>query len=696
VSRRLRGLSLRTKVAAACLVCVLVALAGTALVYRSLGVSAAAGARVAYVNQIIEAANQAMKAVVDAETAERGYLLSGNRGFLQTYTEGTEAVDAALGDLRRLTLVPQQRTRNDQIQTLFTRWKAEVAAPEIAARREAPPGLAQAAQRGYVLVLQMRETAGAYAAGRDPRLFTQWIAEASDLRNRLETLTVMEQSSTQVAALGRAYALADQGARFGPETPAAKLVEIGVQLDPIVSAIRTDAMGADERLRRLTGADSGQAIVDQIRAVNLAFVDTAQATLRANLVATQRTARDARIVATAVPLALVLLLIAAMVAATGVTASIHEVAEAAAALAGGDFSRRVRAGGTDELGAMARAYNAMADRMRAQSQEGSLLGQMSDLLQASLSIDEACGVIARTVPRLFPGCGGSIYLVSPSRDLLESAVSWGGGGGGGATAFALEDCWALRRGQPHYFGHDSTDARCRHLADAPAAASLCVSLMAQGDASGVLCLVDGATAPSPRVFSEDEIRLARTVADQVGLAIANLRLRDTLRHQSIRDPLTGLYNRRYLEETLDRELRRAERAGQSLGVLMFDIDLFKQFNDTFGHEAGDVMLREVGRLLRDRFRREDIVCRYGGEEFVIVLPSATLDETINRARELEDAVRWLDVRHRGRSLGAVTLSLGVAVFPDHGQTIESLLRAADAALYRAKQTGRARVEVAAS
>ncbi|HYM68233.1 MAG TPA: diguanylate cyclase, partial [bacterium] len=517
-----------------------------------------------------------------------------------------------------------QRARIDQIQALFTRWKAEVAAPEIAARRASPSGLAQAAQRAYVLVLQMRETAGAYAAGRDPGAFTQWIAEAADLRNRLDVLTVMEQSSTQVAAVGRAYALADQGARFGPGTPAARLVETGGQLDQIVSAIQADAQGADERLRQLTGAGTGLAIVDQIRAINLAFVDTSQANLRANLAATQRTARDARIVATAVPLALVLLLIAAMLASTGVTASIHEVAEAAAALAGGDFSRRVRAGGTDELGAMARAYNAMADRMRAQSQEAGLLGQMSDLLQASLSIDEACGVIARTVPRLFPGCGGSIYLASPSRDVLESVVSWGDGGGGGASAFALEDCWALRRGQPHYFGHDSTDARCRHLADAPAAASLCVPLMAQGDASGVLCLVDSAPAPLPRVFSEDEIRLARTVADQVGLAIANLRLRDTLRHQSIRDPLTGLYNRRYLEETLERELRRAERAGQSLGVLMFDIDLFKQFNDTFGHEAGDVMLREVGRLLRDRFRREDIVCRYGGEEFVIVLPTATL------------------------------------------------------------------------
>jgi len=695
VSRRLRGLSLRTKVAAACLVCVLVAVAGTAVVYRALGVSAAAGARVAYVSQIIEAANQVMKAVVDAETGERGYLLSGNRGFLQSYTGGTEAVDAALSDLRRLTLVPQQRARIDQIQTLFTRWKAEVAAPEIAARRASPLGLAQTAQRAYVLVLQMRETAGTYAVGQDPRVFTQWITAAADLRSRLEALTVMEQSSPQVAAVGRAYALADQGARFGPGTPAGRLVETGGQLDPIVSAIQADALGADERLRQLTGAGSGQAIVDQIRAINLAFVDTAQATLHANLAATQRTARDARIVATTVPLALVLLLIAAMVAATGVTASIHEVAAAAAALAGGDFSRRVRAGGTDELGAMARAYNAMADRMRAQSQEAGLLGQMSDLLQASLSIDEACGVIARTVPRLFAGCGGSISLVSPSRDLLESAASWGDGGGG-ATVFALEDCWALRRGQPHYFGHDSTDARCRHLADAPAAASLCVPLMAQGDASGVLCLVDGVIVPSPRVFSEDEIRLARTVADQVGLAVANLRLRDTLRHQSIRDPLTGLYNRRYLEETLDRELRRAERAGQSLGLLLFDIDLFKQFNDTFGHEAGDIMLREVGRLLRDRFRREDIVCRYGGEEFVIVLPSATLDETINRARELEGAVRWLDVRHRGRSLGSVTLSLGVAVFPDHGQTIETLLRAADAALYRAKQAGRARVEVAAS
>jgi diguanylate cyclase (GGDEF)-like protein len=192
------------------------------------------------------------------------------------------------------------------------------------------------------------------------------------------------------------------------------------------------------------------------------------------------------------------------------------------------------------------------------------------------------------------------------------------------------------------------------------------------------------------------VALARAAGDRAALAIANLRLRESLRAQSIRDPLTGVFNRRYLEETLEREIRRAERARHPVGLIMFDIDGFKRLNDTFGHEAGDAYLRELGTLLRERFRRDDVVCRYGGDEFVVVLPEATLDSTVDRARLLGEAVGKVSITHRGHALGTSTLSLGVAGFPSHGTTGESLLRAADSALYRAKQNGRARAEIASA
>ncbi len=182
-------------------------------------------------------------------------------------------------------------------------------------------------------------------------------------------------------------------------------------------------------------------------------------------------------------------------------------------------------------------------------------------------------------------------------------------------------------------------------------------------------------------------------AGQIALSLAKLRLRETLRLQSIRDPLTGLFNRRYMEESLARELRRAARNQRSLGAIMLDLDHFKRFNDTFDHEAGDALLRELGDFLRTRTRCEDIACRYGGEEFALILPEASVEVTRQRAERLRTEFKHLNVEHRGQSLGTVTLPLGIAVFPEHGTSVEDILWAADRALYRAKEEGRDRVVI---
>lgn len=187
----------------------------------------------------------------------------------------------------------------------------------------------------------------------------------------------------------------------------------------------------------------------------------------------------------------------------------------------------------------------------------------------------------------------------------------------------------------------------------------------------------------------------RVFTEQIVLALSNLKLRDSLRQQSIRDSLTGLFNRRYLEETLSLEIQRAKRNNSPFSVIMIDLDHFKRFNDTHGHEAGDVVLQTLGGFLKRHVRAGDIACRYGGEEFTLVLPSTTLELAQQRAEELSEGVRSLHIDFNGPSLGPFSLSAGVATFPNHGDGSEMILQAADMALYRAKNEGRDRVMVAA-
>jgi len=233
------------------------------------------------------------------------------------------------------------------------------------------------------------------------------------------------------------------------------------------------------------------------------------------------------------------------------------------------------------------------------------------------------------------------------------------------------------------------------------ASYVCIPLLAHDGVQGLLhlrCLPENESArsskPHQEWFSEVKQQLVRNVAQSVSLAIVNLKLRESLRQQSIRDPLTGMFNRRYMEESLGREIHRATRAQHPLGVIMLDIDHFKQFNDNFGHEAGDAVLRELGVFLRSHIRGEDIACRYGGEEFTLIMPDAPLKITKRRAEKLRQGVKQLRVAFNNQVLDTLTISVGLAMLPDQGSTGEAILRAADGALYEAKQTGRDRVVVA--
>lgn len=317
------------------------------------------------------------------------------------------------------------------------------------------------------------------------------------------------------------------------------------------------------------------------------------------------------------------------------------------------------------------------------------LNKMNYLLQACLTVEEAYTVIAQSVPPLFSDGSGGVFASAADRILLESIATWG-------TAlttqklFTPDECLALRRGRTCLVEDTGCGLFCKHLPASLPAEYLCVPMMAQGEALGVLYLSyakRGQLTPAKQ-------RLAAKVAEQSALALANLKMRETLQSQSIRDPLTDLFNRRYLETTLEREVCRTEREQQPLGIIMLDIDYFKRFNDTFGHTAGDTLLRELGKFLKGHIRAGDIACRYGGEEFMLILPAASLDVIQQRAEQLRKAVKCLKVQHYHQSLGSITLSLGVAVFPSHGLTAQEVIRAADAALYQAKAEGRDRVVTA--
>ncbi len=330
----------------------------------------------------------------------------------------------------------------------------------------------------------------------------------------------------------------------------------------------------------------------------------------------------------------------------------------------------------------------------------SRLSEMGELMQSCQAAAEAYQVVAQTLPKIFPMTVGAIYAIGPSGNVAESMTVWGGAMPG-ETVFGLEDCWALRRGRMHAVAQIEYGQRCAHVTASAISGYLCIPLVAQGEALGVLHLrtvnQESAAHRNPSLlFTDSGKRLATALAEQIALALANLRLRETLREQSIRDPLTGLFNRRYLEESLEREIRRAMRSQRSLSVLMIDLDHFKRFNDTFGHDAGDVLLRELGQLLQSNVRGSDIACRYGGEEFSLIMPDATLSTAQERAELIRKSAKSFDLKHAGQTLGAVTLSVGVAAFPENGDTPFLLTRAADQALYRAKAAGRDRVMLAES
>ncbi|USD37670.1 diguanylate cyclase [Ferrimonas sp. SCSIO 43195] len=323
----------------------------------------------------------------------------------------------------------------------------------------------------------------------------------------------------------------------------------------------------------------------------------------------------------------------------------------------------------------------------ARTRELTMLQRLGSLMSACTSVSGACHVLEPIASQLLPGTSGAIALLKVPKGKLELVASWGGPWGG-RDRFSADECWALLKGHAHLSREEGLEIHCEHYRD-DRSCQLCIPLLAQGEALGVLQL-----SFLDEALMLDSRPMAESLAEQVGLALANIRLRDNLRQQAIRDPLTGLFNRRHMIEFLENQLALSARQHAPLSILMLDIDHFKRFNDTFGHDAGDFVIKLVAEEIGNQVRKSDLVCRYGGEELVVICPDTEVMGAQELARKIIAAVAAMEYNHAGQSLGQVTLSAGVSCTQGAKMTIEALMKDADDALYKAKQGGRNRVELA--
>jgi diguanylate cyclase (GGDEF)-like protein/PAS domain S-box-containing protein len=325
--------------------------------------------------------------------------------------------------------------------------------------------------------------------------------------------------------------------------------------------------------------------------------------------------------------------------------------------------------------------------LRRRDEEMKSLIRLNELLQSCTTQAEAYQVIALKASELFAHSGG-LAIVNAQGRYLDVVAHWRDEAPL-MSRFSLGDCWAMRRGQLHEVIDPRVDLRCQHFVHQPQTGYLCVPLIVQGEITGLLCLVGAAAGSDKHHVSQQQ--LAVTVGETIKLSLSNLKLREKLREEAIHDPLTGLFNRRFLEENLTRELHRARRRNSPLCVVMLDLDQFKHLNDTFGHDAGDALLHQLGQMLREKLRKSDIACRYGGDEFVLVLPDSSLADAQRRVEQIRVLVKELQIRHGGPPLDTITVSAGVAGAPEHNSTAPELIHAADNAMYAAKQAGGDRV-----
>ncbi|MHB8965435.1 MAG: diguanylate cyclase [Coriobacteriia bacterium] len=546
-----------------------------------------------------------------------------------------------------------------------------------------------------------------YAATGDPAHFAEFTAAKIELDALFETLQSSEAYARHDDLVERTLLTHAVGSWEELKVAAAALGTTETQVTPYASRSlvrRIDALQADVAL-----------LAERQRILTNGAMDSMRSAVRQSLI----------VVVIVAFLGVVMIGVASRVATKSVADPILYLRDTALRIAQGDLEREVRHPGSDEIADLGRAFEAMrvnlrgaltslkheieertsteeelaeanheltlsVDRLVSTNDAIGLIAEMGQTLQSDLREDEAYNVMSLYGRRLFEGMRGGLYLYQ-SDGVVRRVMAWGEDSDM-PDAFATRECWALRTGKPHKVrGHDEAIPRCEHSVD-DGGCFECVPLNAHGEVLGTLVIEGCSPVKSQRAEVEDRMLMA--YSEHVALALSNLRLREKLREQSLRDHLTGLYNRRIMQEALIREIARAKRTGTALVVAMIDVDHFKEYNDTYGHDAGDHVLVEMARYLSESTRAGDVACRYGGEEFVLIWSGMEIDHAFTRAEALRNGISELALVHGGRSLGKLTASIGLAVYPTHGLTGEALLAGADEALYEAKAEGRNRVVLA--
>ncbi|MBE3479763.1 diguanylate cyclase [Enterobacter cloacae complex sp. P14RS] len=347
----------------------------------------------------------------------------------------------------------------------------------------------------------------------------------------------------------------------------------------------------------------------------------------------------------------------------------------------------------DEIGDMAQAIRIFREnglaRQRLEKERDAdwaireLLARMTQRLQGCENFDDVINVAELFAPNIAPGIAGRLYVFDRDPWQMRCVAQWLSPADDEAT-FHPDACWAVRRGQSHPPVNGEPDVACYHLPASQVESALCVPLIAQGEAIGLLSFQNITPENAPaRAYLE-------LMAEALGLALANQRLRDALLEKALFDPLTGLRNRHHLEDTLHTQMTQAMRNGEPLSCMMIDIDHFKSINDRFGHEAGDQVIKNVATIVQRAAHDGGLAFRYGGEEFLVLLPGAGEAEAHACAQKIYNGVHALSLRYGLTEIGPVDVSIGIASYPEHAQS-DNLLRAADVALYRAKELGRSRI-----
>lgn len=694
-SRRLkfwRHTPLRAQLLIGALLPLVLILLSSWAVYQSLETALAESAEVESSIRSIAARNDTLNAVLDAETGQRGFVITGKEEFLEPYHRAQTRF--SLATRQWLELSPDSAPRVQRIEGLFQRWQETVARRVIAARQEAPD---QLMSRGFTALNQLNTLWDALRApepaSTGPRLAPQLDEFVESIKSTAAAgaETPSAQGWQDVMAQAESFRqLFLQTVHTGSQAAELDARAQAERLHDILQELTYQALEAENRAVAIISSGAGKVLVDEIRAELAASINEEEARLqelsaasRDRMVAVERMA----LVLPVASLLLGFLLLYLMQADT--LKSLAALRIGARRVARGDLDARIEVQRSDELGTLADSFNQMAAELGDARAESEALERFQAMLTSSQNPAEGYQAAARTCRLLLPDFSGALYAVAASRNLAEAMEVWGPDHNPPAL-FSPSECRALRVGRIHCADAHSVEVFCQHVPEGDIRASACIPLMSRDESFGSLYLA------APRdghrdAISPTELRLAHKIADHLALALSNLRLAQELRAQSIQDPLTGLFNRRYLEATLDRELSQSRRSGSPLSVVAVDADHFKSFNDRFGHDAGDLVLKRLGALMSGTVRTSDIACRLGGEEFLLVLPGADTEAAVARAEELRQRVAALDLEYHGQALGNITVSLGVATLPGHATNGEELLRQADSALYQAKRQGRNRV-----